>query len=59
MRHTLEEDIKMIMKKIYDHHKLNMATLDPIFSLRFGEVMGPQDAGNARPYDEMVDPDKI
>ncbi|EGR32330.1 hypothetical protein IMG5_087930 [Ichthyophthirius multifiliis] len=57
VRNKVTEDIKMLLKGLYDNVKMNILTPDPIRVIRFGEILG--DIDSERPYDEMIDMDKI
>jgi hypothetical protein len=52
IRNKIKDDIKMVLKGLYDNVKMNILTPDPIRVIRFGEILGEIDS--ERPYDEMV-----
>lgn len=53
IRNKLKEDIKNVMKGVYDHYKLNLLTYEPLSVIRFGEVMA-NDTDDIKLYDEIT-----
>lgn len=53
IRNKLKEDIKNVVKGVYDHYKLNLLTYEPINVIRFGEIMANEVDDN-KLYDEIT-----